>query len=126
MTAHDDLISNLKDLELFLHKPAARSDMKELAALLHDEFLEFGRSGRAHDKTSVLRDLPLERGTRRITAQSFVLSVLSPDCALLTYETAEVDQHGRLYRRALRSSIWTHTEGRWQLRFHQGTPVSPE
>jgi hypothetical protein len=52
-----------------------RHSPDEVAALLADEFVEFGASGR--------------QPTPRLSA----------------------------------SSIWKHTEGRWRLVFHQGTPL---
>ncbi len=45
---------------------------------------------------------------------------LTADKALLHYRTVV---NGR---ESLRSSLWMHRDGRWQMQFHQGTLVPPK
>ncbi len=50
----DTLLSHLRDLEVALHQPEVRSDASRLDELLHDSFVEFGRSGRSYSKADLL------------------------------------------------------------------------
>ncbi len=83
-----------------------------LTSLLADDFLEFGRSGRVWTRESV-EVLLTERPTGPIGIDGFELARLGDDVALVTYRAAGAN----------RSSIWVRRAGRWQIRFHQGTPV---
>ena len=47
-------------LERELHGAATRRDPARLRELLHSEFIEFGRSGRAYDFTEVVAHLQQE------------------------------------------------------------------
>jgi hypothetical protein len=54
----------------------------------------------------------------------FDLAVLSSDVVLITYRAAKESasaEEATTY--SLRSSIWKFIDGRWQITFHQGTPV---
>jgi hypothetical protein len=44
----------------------------------------------------------------------FAVEALAPDVALATYRIGEP-------RPSNRSTIWVRRDGRWQVRFHQGT-----
>ena len=48
-----DLLSMLRDLEVSLQQPEIRHDPQRLGALLHSEFLAFGRLGCRYDKADV-------------------------------------------------------------------------
>ena len=117
-----DLLIQLRDLELSLHQPAMRRDPARLDELLHDSFVEIGRSGRSYTKSDILEHLPKETGQTAIWSQGFQLAEIAEGVALLTYRSASVDANGELSRHTLRSSLWQRTAGGWQLRFHQGTP----
>lgn len=115
-------------LEVSLHQASTRRSAQLLQQLLHDEFLEIGRSGERYDKTQTVAAL-INEDVEAITAYSFQLALLTKDCALLTYRSEVIDSDGRAAKKTLRSSIWqrshicaNHQEC-WQLRFHQGTPV---
>ncbi len=117
-----DLLCDIESLERRLHEPSVRQDRAQLQALLHPEFEEFGRSGQRWTREDVLRRLPAESdpgSAPAIEAREFMLRVLGPDCVQLTYRTFE---EGRGFTR--RCSLWERRQGRWQLRFHQGTPCS--
>lgn len=118
----DDLVTDESDtdvvarLERELLDPAVRADSSRVAALLHPDFEEIGRSGRLWGRDATVQALAAEDseavdffellGTERLTSETI----------LLTARTA--DSRGS----TLRSSLWMRANSRWRLRFHQGTP----
>jgi len=87
-----------------------------LMSLIADDFVEFGRSGRIWDRDSIraLLEGPVVESTSiDLVADRFEVAELLDGVALVTYRSPRVN----------RSSIWLCREGRWQLRFHQGTAV---
>lgn len=119
---HPSPADELRLLEERLLQPAFRRDRAAVAQLLADEFVEYGSSGRIFTKAQVL-DLLAGEEPRRISLQDFAAQAIGPGVALATYRAIrEADSgHGGT---SLRSSLWIHREGRWQMIFHQGTPVS--
>lgn len=113
----------LQSLEVELHRSAARRSYGRLNALLHPDFLEFGRSGRRYSKAEILNLLPLEEIPTNIWSDNFELQALSPEVALLTYLSARTLPDGTHEMHTLRTSIWQRTEQGWQILFHQGTPT---
>ncbi len=109
----------LKDLELSLLDPDTRRSPKSVAALLADEFIEFGASGEVYDKHQTIEAIA-QPGTN-IVATEFTVRSLALNVALLTYKS--MSGSGEHRRHALRSSIWKRTDDGWQLVFHQGTPM---
>ena len=114
--------SNLTELERALHCRAVRSDSRQLEALLHESFVEIGRSGRAYERPEILAELASGLPPTGVWSQDFIVLELSPAVALLTYVSAHIDADGSLSGHTLRSSIWQGTAAGWQIRFHQGTP----
>lgn len=102
-------------LERELTEPAVRSDASRVAALLHPDFEEIGRSGRLWGRDAILEALAEEDAP---AAELAVLGTerIGADAILLTART--VDERGT----SLRSSLWLRSGGRWRLRFRQGTP----
>jgi hypothetical protein len=82
------------------------------------DFHEFGRSGRRYTR----EDLLPNGQTEAIDATLHTLSVteLSSTIALITYRSELRRPTGTEW--ANRASLWDRASGRWQLRFHQGTP----
>jgi len=119
----EPLLAHLQALEIELHRPAARGDASRLDALLHPDFLEFGRSGRVYTKTQILSSLPSAAQHVPLAADDFVVRRLADDVALLTYRSAPALPDGTPQATTLRSSIWQRTAAGWQMRFHQGTPT---
>jgi hypothetical protein len=115
---------HLRGLEEMLIDPSVRSSPEKVADLIADEFLEFGRSGRTYDKTSVIRMLSEEAafgGSIAPQMRDFMARELAPDVVLLTYRTVgQGPDDGRAIH-TLRSSVWKMIGGRWQIIFHQGT-----
>ena len=119
----DDLLELLRSAELALQQPSTRNDASKIEALLHESFIEIGRSGASYDRAATISLLTSEEMSGRIVSQDFSLTSLGSDVALLTYCSAIIDDSEEIHSYALRSSIWTHTPDGWRLRFHQGTPT---
>ncbi len=124
MSARDqaELASELRALEELHLDPRVRASARELAALLADDFSEFGLSGRCFDKHAVLEMLPLEAARGAFRIEDFRVRSLGESCALATYsllrEFAASDPPAQ---RSLRSSIWERSPSGLRLVFHQGT-----
>ena len=89
-----------------------RTDRAAVAALLHPEWQEIGRSGRLWSRDDILDSIgPIPP----VDFQVVSVDRLGPDTILLLWRTATDE------RSTLRSTLWLRTGGRWQARFHQGT-----
>lgn len=83
--------------------------------------MEFGVSGRVYTKRDVLD--AADRLPDVVTpVDEFELRVETATVALVTYHSTTRCGDGSLVS-ALRSSLWVLRDGRWQIRFHQGTPT---
>lgn len=119
---HDlDLIQKLEE-ELF--RQTVRGSRETVSKLLAENFMEFGRSGGVFRKEEVVRSLATEGSgnSHAPTASNFELTSLANDVVLLTYRSRRTVEDGKELH-SLRSSIWKHIDGRWQMIFHQGTPT---
>lgn len=109
-------------LEESLLRQEVRSDPQRLAALLADDFVEYGSSGRVFGKADVLAaadhlpdvELPL---------RDFTARMLSPHTAIVMYRSTTRRPDGSTAQ-ALRSSVWVFAQDRWQMALHQGTPIN--
>jgi hypothetical protein len=115
--ADRSLLAEITTLERRLHDPSVRGDRSAAALLLADQFREFGSSGRSYDKSAILDLMCCEAAPDGLAATGFVATPLGPGAMLLTYSSCRAGQC------ALRSSIWIRREARWQMLFHQGTPI---
>jgi ribonuclease HI len=118
----DDVIEETDEevvvrLERELLEPGIRADASRLAAILHTDFEEIGRSGRLWGREAIVQALAEEKPAG-VDFELLGSDRLSPESILLTIRTT--DDRGT----ALRSSLWLRVNGRWRLRFHQGTPES--
>ena len=123
LIVENDLLNHLRALEVELHRPAARSNPGRLDGLLHDAFVEIGRSGQSYSKADILKGLDSERFDGTVWSQDFSIAVLAEGVALLTYKTARLERGGDGSRYTLRASLWQRTVSGWRMRFHQGTPT---
>ena len=115
----DDLVAELKELELsLLNTDTRKSNL--MAAFLSEDFQEFGSSGVIHTKADIITSLQSELPTH-ISAENFNVRHLSPQTVLLTYQAC---RHTDPPIYSLRSSIWRHGPVGWQMLFHQGTVSS--
>ena len=92
-------------------------------AVLAPDFLEIGSSGRLWTRAEILAALHAEPPNPSISIEAFEIADLGPDLILASYDTLGITSDGEA-RRGRRSSIWVRQDDHWQLRFHQGTPVS--
>ncbi|HEY5785117.1 MAG TPA: ribonuclease HI family protein [Microlunatus sp.] len=100
-------------LERDLLSADVRSDSAAVAALLHPDWTEIGRSGRLWTRDEVLDGIaPL---TEPVTLDPLAVSRVDETTILLLWR-AVTDQ-----RSELRSSWWVRDGGDWRQRFHQGT-----
>lgn len=123
--------ATIKRLEQRLQLPSVRTSHQQLDHILADAFLEFGSSGATYDKRQVIAGLladPESRLPRYATMQNMRVVWLAPEVALVTYRSQKSRPGAGQPDRANRSSIWKKIDGRWQMLFHQGTPLkrSPE
>lgn len=121
--SNNALFEELKNLETELHKQETRLNHKRMEAMLHSDFVEFGRSGKRYGRAAVLDEFGPANVLPEVRSWQFELVLLAEGVALLTYVSAHVDVAGNPYRHTLRSSVWVRTEIGWQMRFHQGTPT---
>jgi len=123
----DALLEALKALEVELHLGATRANRARMDALLHADFIEFGRSGTVWTRQATLDEFGAGgHGAPRILADRFELHPLGDALALLTYRSAHVNADGLRHRHTLRSSLWQRSARGWQMRFHQGTPTEDD
>jgi len=114
----DDLRETLWRLERALASADPSGVDGGLEGLIADGFLEFGASGRTWDKASMRQTLAGATPTPPVDLEDFAVEALSDDVALVTYRLGPP-------RPSNRSSVWVRRDGRWQVRFHQGT-LAPE
>lgn len=121
MSLSDGNAEQLRQLEESLWRAESRFDRTRMSEILAPDFLEFGRSSRIYRREDALsverREIPA-----KLPLPNLEIRLVHPDVALVTYESDVSYWSGR--ERTHRSSLWTRTPTGWQLRFHQGTPVS--
>jgi len=101
-------------LERALLRDETRSDAAAVAALLHPQWSEIGRSGRLWTREEMLDEIgPLGE---EVTLDVITCMPVGPDTMLLTWRAV------RDTETTLRSSLWRRRAGHWQQLFHQGTP----
>jgi hypothetical protein len=111
--------ARLRHLEEQLLLPEVRQSTKRVSALLADDFVEFGSSGRVFGKNQILALLRNETPVKRSLSR-FESIALSENIVLVRYRATRRIGRGRSVR-SLRSSIWRRTKGQWRMVFHQGT-----
>ena len=109
--------------ERTLLDPTVRADPARLAALLADDFIEIGASGRRYTKPEVIAALAREDPGYEATLTDLEIDELAPGLALTRYRTTARDTAGAAPRHALRTSIWRRTPDGWQMLHHQGTSI---
>jgi len=117
------MLQKLRQLEVELHQPEIREDRERLEFLLHESFMECGRSGRIYTRSEILNELAQESMQYSVWSQDFSVTKLSDQLMLLTYRSAHLFTDGILSSHAFRSSLWQHSKQGWKIRFHQGTPT---
>jgi len=122
VSAEVSIEAHLRALEEELLQPAVRKTASRVDALLTDDFMEFGSSGRIYDKHEIINTLRSESPARR-SLTDFRALPLGPGVVLTTYRATSYGASGEQPIHSLRSSVWRLLDGRWQMVFHQGTPL---
>jgi hypothetical protein len=106
-------------LEHNLWRTDTRYDRALMNATFAPDFREFGRSGRRYTRDDMLLDA-VDAEAIDATLHGLTVTEITDGVALVTYISQVRHPDGTEW--ANRSSLWHLTAGRWQLRFHQGTP----
>lgn len=123
MNADPELQSHLRVLEESHLRSEVRSSPEALDALLAEEFIEFGSSGRVYDRNAILEAVSGEDAFTW-SIEDFAVRLLASGVALATYRLSIRSVEARDPRVTLRSSVWVHRSSEWVLVFHQGTLVA--
>ena len=124
MSAASSVDDHIRQLEEQLLRPEIRRSQATLGVLLADEFVEFASDGGAYTKAQVIAALQREAAYLR-SLTDFHLVALAENVVLATYRATHRDEASGEAVESLRSSVWAHRNGGWQLVFHQGTRVAP-
>jgi hypothetical protein len=119
MESQDTPAAELRRLEALLGSGSGTPE--ELSRLLAEDCVEFGSSGRSYNKRQILAALKQQDGAA-VELAEFQVRIISLDVALVTY--LALRRTGTTPVCSLRSSVWKNNDGRWQLVFHQGTPIT--
>jgi hypothetical protein len=125
MLSEED-ITTLRRLEEELWIAETRYDAVYMNEIFAPDFFEFGRSGRVWSHAEMLGFRSGPAIDAVLPLPNFAVREISSDVVQVTYNSIVtydgVVEYGR------RSSIWSraNTNAGWQLRFHQGTPFTPE
>ena len=112
----------IKNLEIELLQPKVRESKERLNELLADDFYEIGESGRQYKKRDILNDLPKQIG-EKYTIHNFNTVEISSGIVMATYlvEKETVSNNKKTF--SSRTSLWQKRKEKWQIIFHQGTPL---
>lgn len=111
--ARDD---KLFELEQRLAQVGKKLSANEASALIAEDFVEFGSSGKIWSKAEIVAAISAWDPVERIV-EDFRVRDLSPSVCLVTYKSSSSGKPGY----TLRSSVWRNESGRWRIVFHQGT-----
>ncbi len=121
-SAQDEVVKQLQLLEETLLDPAVRRDPARVGALLAEDFVEFGSSGRIWTRGAILDLLEHEEGYAEAPlVREFACRPLALGVVLATYRAVRLDGGTGRSGETLRSSIWSKESAGWKMRFHQGT-----
>ena len=93
------------------------NNIENLNIRIHDDFIEFGKSGQVFHKNTIIEYLKNLDKDRNIEISSFKIKNINEDLVMATYISYEKE----IDTKALRSSIWKREHSDWKLYFHQGT-----
>jgi hypothetical protein len=123
--ANREIATWLWSLEQMLLNPAVRRDPAQVSALLTDDFVEFGASGRVWTRDEIIAMLANQGEAWSPPAmEDFHCRLIGGRAALVTYRTVSLDPTAGRRTVSLRSSLWTKESGTWKMLFHQGTGVN--
>jgi len=92
---------------------------RNLDARIHNDFVEFGKSGQVHTRQETVDALSCLTADRAISIRDFRIRIRDGRTVVLNY----VSVHEDTGVQALRTSVWANSEGEWKICFHQGTEI---
>lgn len=113
------IFSVVKAAELALLDGTVRRDPVRVRELLHDDFIEIGRSGRRWTRDETVAALASENEHLTPQTDEWSFIEVAPSLILVTYRitgTAGSSRH---------SSLWDVSGPSPVIRYHQGTVVPP-
>jgi len=118
-------MENIKELiyklETDLLKPEVRASVDKLNELIADDFIEYGSSGLIYDKKIILERLP-QGNSPTYSLFDFEVVILSEGIVQTRFKIDRVNLDNSKMS-SLHTSLWRKTNNKWQMFFHQGTPV---
>jgi hypothetical protein len=114
------ITAHLRACEEALIDPAVRRDRARVSAMLAEDFVEIGSSGRVWSRDQILHLMSTEKLDPPVI-EDFLCRAIATDVVLVCYTTVPTDAATGQCSIVLRSSLWTNVSGVWLLRFHQGT-----
>jgi hypothetical protein len=116
-------LAEITQLEESLWRAETRFNRALMRETFADDFLEFGSSGRVYNLDDMLVDVDCSATINAaIPLPEFKARYLTDDVVQVIYVSEVV--HGDRKEVGNRSSIWSRVDGKWRLRFHQGTPAT--
>ena len=115
------LEDQLRDLELKVMIAAGERRADDIRDLVAADFFEIGRSGTTYTKAEVLAAIEVAP-LRKFTLEDFKVVASGEGWALVSYRAGERTAYSSTT--SLRSTLWVERGGKWQIVFHQGTPVA--
>src|SRR3974390_851830 len=109
--ASKEIAPLLWSLEQMLLNPAVRRDPAQVSALLTDDFVEFGRSGRVWTRDQIIAMLADDETYAPPAIEDFHCRHIGGRAALVTYRAVRVDPATGHRIVSLRSSLWTKESG---------------
>ena len=111
---------HLELLEEGLWRAEVRFNHERMDEILASDFFEIGRSGRFNRREDMFEGSshPIDA---RLPLTDVSIRMLDANIAQVTYQSTVT--YDGVEELAYRSSIWSRTGQRWQLRFHQGTAI---
>ena len=108
-------------LETSLLQQEVRLSSESLDMLISDDFVEYGSSGLVYNKDIILERLPKEVSPSYVL-YDFEIVVLSENIIQTRFKTDRINIDNTKTV-SLRTSLWRKTDNKWQIFFHQGTPI---
>ncbi|MEI7688625.1 MAG: DUF4440 domain-containing protein [Candidatus Nomurabacteria bacterium] len=118
----DELKKIIYKLETDLLKPEVRSSFKTLDEIIANDFIEYGSSGLIYNKDMILERLP-KAISPSYSLYDFEVIFLAENIIQTRFKTDRINLNNTKTT-SFRSSIWKNTGKKWQIIFHQGTPIN--
>jgi hypothetical protein len=115
-----EIATLLLRFEQSLLDPAVRRNAAKVSALLAQDFVEIGASGRMWTREQII-DLLASEHFDPPAIENFECRQIAEGVVLATYRAVRTEPTTHSRSVSLRSSLWTNESGVWLLRFHQGT-----